>query len=68
MIPPEKREEWIVRQARELSGAERAAFLNGACAGDLAQRERLEALLAAPEQPETLRATPADTARPTIKA
>ncbi len=45
----------------------RAAFLEVMCNGDAALRARLEALLAAHEQPETLLATQTDTARPTIK-
>jgi hypothetical protein len=47
MTPQESREEWIVRQARERSPARRADFLEGACAGDVALRQRVEALLAA---------------------
>ena len=47
--------------------AERAAFLDRECASDPALRQRLEALLAAHEQPETLLATQAEAARPTIK-
>ena len=62
MIPPEKREEWIIRQARERPGAERAAFLDGACAGDLALRERLGRLLAAQDQPEEVLADGIDAA------
>ena len=45
----------------------RPAFLDAVCESDTALRARLEALLAAHEQPETLRATQAETARPTIK-
>ena len=56
----------------------RAAFLDVMCDGDAALRQRLEALLAAHEQPETLLATQAESvrlgedasarqARPTIK-
>jgi len=67
MIPPEQRQEWIIRQARQRPAAERAVFLDGACAGDAALRDRLERLLAAHEQPETLLATQTDAARPTIK-
>ena len=66
MIPPDKREEWIIRQARERPGAERAAFLDGACAGDSALRERLGRLLAAHDQPEVVLADGADAA--TVKA
>ena len=47
--------------------AKRAAWLDAECEGDSALRQRLEALLVAHEQPETLLATQADTARPTIK-
>jgi tetratricopeptide (TPR) repeat protein len=47
--------------------AKRPAFLDAVCEGDAALRQRLEALLAAHEQPETFLATQAETARPTIK-
>jgi serine/threonine protein kinase len=47
--------------------AKRAAFLDSECEGDAALRQRLEALLAAHEQPETLLTTQAEAARPTIK-
>ena len=47
--------------------AERAAFLQAVCGGDNPLRQRLEALLAAHEQPDTLLATEAEPARPTIK-
>jgi eukaryotic-like serine/threonine-protein kinase len=67
MSLPESREDWIVRETRKRPPAERAAFLDGACAGDLTLRERLERLLAAPEQPETLLATQAEATRPTMK-
>ena len=36
VMPTQTREEWIIRQARERSAAELAAFLDGACAGDVA--------------------------------
>ena len=45
----------------------RAAFLDAMCDADPALRQRLDALLAACEQPETLLATQAEAARPTIK-
>jgi serine/threonine protein kinase/tetratricopeptide (TPR) repeat protein len=61
----ETREEWIIRQARERPAAERPVFLDGACAGEVALRERLEALLAARDQ--TTQATEPEAARPTIK-
>jgi serine/threonine protein kinase len=50
-IGPNGREEWIIREAQNRSPAEREAFLDGACAGDLGLRQRLEALLAAHDQP-----------------
>jgi Tol biopolymer transport system component len=66
MIAPDKREEWIIHQARQRPAAERAAFLDGACAGDAALRERLERLLAAQDQPEEVLADGIDVA--TVKA
>ena len=45
----------------------RAAFLDVTCEGDAALRQRLEALLAAHEQPDNLGPTQAEAARPTIK-
>ena len=47
MPSPQKREEALFQAAAQLAGAERAAFLDGACLGDAALRQRLEALLAA---------------------
>ena len=64
-MTPETREEWIIRQARERPAAELAAFLDGACAGDVALRERMERLLAAHDQ--TSQATEPDAARSTLK-
>jgi tetratricopeptide (TPR) repeat protein/tRNA A-37 threonylcarbamoyl transferase component Bud32 len=46
MIPADTNEERIIRQARERPAAERAVFLDAACAGDAALRGRLETLLA----------------------
>jgi len=66
MIPPDMREEWITRQARQRPGAERAVFLDGACGGDAALRERLEWLVATPDQPEEVLADGIDAA--TVKA
>ncbi len=66
-IGPNGREEWILRQAQERPPAERAAFLDGACVGDLALRRRMEGLLAAPEGLDTLPATQAGSARPTTE-
>src|SRR5262245_30308284 len=48
---PQEREEALFRAAAELTpGIARQAFLDQACADDPAQRQRLEALLAAHEQ------------------
>jgi len=56
--PESNREESLFQAAVQLIGAERAAFLNGACLGDFATRERLEALLAAHEAEDSLMAEP----------
>jgi len=61
------REEVLFALALEKPAEERAAFLDLMCEGDTALRARLDALLAAHEQPETLLATPPEKARPTIK-
>ncbi len=67
MTPAQQREEALFAAALAKPLAERAAFLDGACHGAPALRTRLEALLAAHEQPDELLAAPADAARPTIK-
>jgi serine/threonine protein kinase len=46
MTPLESREDWIVQHARQWPPAQRAIFLEGACAGDAPLRQRIEALLA----------------------
>ena len=56
------REELPFQLALSKPAAKRAAWLDAECDGDEALRQRLEALLAAHEQPETLLATQADTA------
>ncbi len=61
------REELLFQLAATKSPADRASFLERECGDDKALRARLEALLAAHDQPETLLATQAETARPTIK-
>src|ERR1041384_7146647 len=61
------REEALFALALEKPADKRAAFLDVMCEGDAALRSRLEALLAAHEQPETMLATQAETARPTSK-
>ena len=55
-------EEALFALALAKPAEKRAAFLDAMCEGDPALRQRLEALLAAHEQPETLLATQADTA------
>jgi serine/threonine protein kinase/WD40 repeat protein len=60
------REATLFQAALPLGGAERAAFLDRACVGDAVLRARLEALLAAHDQPDTLFGTGADAPRPTI--
>ena len=61
------REEALFALALEKPAEKRAAFLDVMCEGDPALRQRLEALLAAHEQPDNLVPTPAEAARPTIK-
>ncbi len=61
------REEALFSLALEKPVEKRAAFLDAMCEGDPALRQRLEALLSAHEQPETVIVPQADTARPTIK-
>ncbi len=59
------REELLFQLALTKPAAERVTWLDRECGGDAALRARLDALLAAHEQPETLLATQAETARPT---
>jgi eukaryotic-like serine/threonine-protein kinase len=61
------REEGLFELALAKPVEKRAAFLDAMCDGDAALRQRLEALLAAHEQPETLLAQQPEAARPTIK-
>ena len=61
------REEALFQLALSKPAGKRAAWLDAECDGDAALRARLESLFAAYEQPDTLLATKADTARPTIK-
>ena len=60
-------EEALFTLALAKPAAERAVFLDAVCQSDDALRARLEALLAAHEQPDTLLATQPEAARPTIK-
>src|SRR5437870_5551165 len=62
-----QREEALFHAAAQLTGAERAIFLEGACRGDNALRQRLEALLAAHDQPDGPLTTRSEAARSTIK-
>ena len=61
------REELLFQLALTKPADERTAWLDRECLGDNALRARLEALVSAHEQPDTLLAPQADTARPTIK-
>src|SRR6187397_3145471 len=58
MMPAPQREEALFQAVAQLTGAERAAFLNGACHGDPALRQRMEALLAAHDAQDSLLAEP----------
>jgi len=62
-----EREQAIFTVAVAKPPAERAAFLKRECAGDAALRARLEALLAAHDEPDELLATQLESAKPTIK-
>ena len=61
------REAALFALALEKLADNRPAFLDAVCEGDACLRQRLEALLAAHEQPETILATQAAALRPTIK-
>jgi serine/threonine protein kinase len=64
----QEREEALFRAAIELSpGAARQAFLDQACAGDPALRQRLEALVAAHDQPDEGLPAAASAAKATVK-
>ena len=67
MPSPQKPEETLFQAAVQLTGAERATFLNGACLGNDALRQRLEALLAAHDQPDELLPVTAPTITATVK-
>ncbi len=68
MPSPQQREEALFRAAIELpSGPTRKSFLDQACAGDPALRQRLDALLAAHDQTDDLTPGVASAARATIK-
>jgi hypothetical protein len=57
----------LFQAAAQLTGTERASFLNGACLGDPALRQRLEALLAPHDKSEALPPSDAPAAKATIK-
>jgi len=67
-VMPASHEQAIFTLAVAKPPAERAAFLQRECAGDAALRARLEALLAAHEQPNPLLATVSEANQPTVKA
>jgi serine/threonine protein kinase len=68
MKPDAQREAALFQAAIQLTGHARASFLENACTGDPALRQRLEALLAAHEQPGGALAEPAvPAARETMK-
>ena len=67
MRPSQEREEALFQAAAQLSAAERTVFLNGACHSDPALRQRLEALLAAHDQPDDALAAAAPAAKVTLK-
>jgi hypothetical protein len=61
------REEALFALALEKPAEKRAAFLDVMCEGDAGLRQRLEALLAAHEQPDAALATAAPVGKQTIK-
>ena len=67
MNPDPQREAALFQAAAELTGPARATFLDGACHGNPALRQRLEALLAAHEQSEGLLAEPTHAVKATMK-
>jgi len=67
MNPDSQREAALFQAAAQLTSAARAVFLDGACHGDPALRQRLEALLAADAQSEGYLAEAAPAAKATMK-
>src|SRR6266540_6978692 len=61
------RESALFALAVEKTATERAAFLLAVCGKDDALRQRLEALLAAHDQPDTLSPTRTEAFAPTLK-
>jgi WD40 repeat protein len=68
MPSPQEREAAFFALAVEKPVTERAAFLQAVCGKDSALRARLEALLAAHDQPDELLATPESATSPAVKA
>jgi serine/threonine protein kinase len=67
MKPTPQREEALFQAAAQLDNKARSAFLDGACRGDDALRQRLETLLAAHEQTGGALAEPVPAAKATMK-
>ena len=67
MSPLSRHDQALRDAAAKLSGIARSTLLDGACFGDPSLRERVEALLAANEQPETLMAKKVEMVCPTLK-
>ena len=67
MKPEAQREAALFQAAIQLTGNARASFLENACAGDVALRQRLEVLLAANEQSEGVLAELTPAAGATMK-
>ncbi|HUD45500.1 MAG TPA: protein kinase [Candidatus Baltobacteraceae bacterium] len=67
MPSPQNREEVLLAAALGKLPAERASFLDGACYGDPALRQRLEVLLAAHDKPDQLPPSAAPAVKATIK-
>jgi eukaryotic-like serine/threonine-protein kinase len=67
MKPDIQREPALFQAAAQLTGSDRAAFLDNACGNDTALRQRLAALLAAHEQTEGVLAEPAPDVKATMK-
>ncbi|MCC7374583.1 MAG: tetratricopeptide repeat protein [Verrucomicrobiales bacterium] len=64
---PASLEEVLFQQALAIPVQDRTGFLDAMCGHNAVMRQRLEALLAAHEKPETLLATRADAARPALE-
>ena len=67
MPSPQNREEMLSAAALEMPVDKRDAFLKGACLGDPALHQRVEALVAAHDRPEPLPPSDAPAAKATIK-